>query len=101
MVKASRADRRRYWQTVIDRQQASGQDIVGFCFTDGLAPAPFHAWTRRLRPSPLATRLPLKPSCLTAGWPPILSTGLNSGKKNPVKPKPVAAGNELLVGLPS
>ena len=48
MAKASRADRRRYWQAVIWRQQASGQSIVGFCSKEGLAPASFHAWKRRL-----------------------------------------------------
>jgi hypothetical protein len=51
MAKASRADRRRYWQAVIERQQASGQSIVGFCSGEGLAPASFHAWKRRLRRS--------------------------------------------------
>jgi hypothetical protein len=51
MAKASRADRRRYWQAAIERQQASGQSIVGFCSTEGLAPASFHAWKRRLRRS--------------------------------------------------
>lgn len=51
MAKASRADRRRYWQVVIERQQASGQSIVGFCYKEGLAPASFHAWKRRLRRS--------------------------------------------------
>jgi hypothetical protein len=49
MAKASRADRRRHWQAVIERQQASGQSIVGFCSKEGLAPASFHAWKRRLR----------------------------------------------------
>ena len=51
MAKASRADRRRYWQEVIERQQCSGQSIVGFCSKEGLAPASFHAWKRRLRQS--------------------------------------------------
>ena len=49
MAKASRADRQRYWREVIERQQASGQSIVGFCSKEGLAPASFHAWKRRLR----------------------------------------------------
>ena len=48
MAKASRADRRQYWQAVIERQQASGQSIVAFCSKEGLAPASFHAWKRRL-----------------------------------------------------
>ena len=49
MGKVSRADRRRYWREVIERQQASGQSIVGFCSKEKLAPATFHAWKRRLR----------------------------------------------------
>jgi hypothetical protein len=49
MAKARSADRRRHWQAVIDRQQASGQSIVGFCSKEGLTPASFHAWKRRLR----------------------------------------------------
>jgi len=51
MAKARSADRRRYWQAVIERQQVSGQSIVGFCSKEGLAPASFHAWKRRLRRS--------------------------------------------------
>jgi len=49
MAKARSADRQRYWREVIERQQASGQSIVGFCSTEGLCPASFHAWKRRLR----------------------------------------------------
>jgi hypothetical protein len=49
MAKARSGDRQRYWQAVIERQQASGQSIVGFCSKEGLAPASFHAWKRRLR----------------------------------------------------
>jgi hypothetical protein len=33
---------------VIERQQASGQSIVGFCAREKLCPASFHAWKRRL-----------------------------------------------------
>jgi hypothetical protein len=51
MAKGSRADRQQYWQAVIERQQASGQSIVGFCSKEGLTPASFHAWKRRLRRS--------------------------------------------------
>ena len=49
MAKTRSADRQRYWREVIERQQASGQSIVGFCSKEGLAPASFHAWKRRLR----------------------------------------------------
>ena len=49
MARATNGDRQRYWREVIERQQASGQSIVGFCAKEGLAPASFHAWKRRLR----------------------------------------------------
>ena len=49
MAKTRSADRQRYWREVIERQQASGQNIVGFCSKEGLCPASFHAWKRRLR----------------------------------------------------
>ena len=49
MAKARSADRQRYWRGLIERQRASGQSIVGFCSKEGLAPASFHAWKRRLR----------------------------------------------------
>jgi hypothetical protein len=48
MAKARSADRQRYWREVIERQQASGQSIVGFCSKEGLTPASFHTWKRRL-----------------------------------------------------
>jgi len=51
MARARSADRQQYWREVIERQQASGQSIVGFCSREGLAPASFHAWKRRLRRS--------------------------------------------------
>ncbi len=48
MAKARSTDRQRYWREVIERQQASGQSIVGFCAQEKLSPASFHAWKRRL-----------------------------------------------------
>jgi hypothetical protein len=42
------ADRQRHWREAIERQRASGQSIVGFCAKEGLSPASFHAWKRRL-----------------------------------------------------
>jgi 4'-phosphopantetheinyl transferase EntD len=56
MAKARSADRQQYWREVIERQQASGQSIVGFCSNERLAPATFHAWKRRLRRSERETR---------------------------------------------
>ncbi len=49
MAMTRSADRRRYWRETIERQQASGQSIVRFCAKEGLSPASFHAWKRRLR----------------------------------------------------
>ena len=49
MAKTSSADRRRHWREVVERQRTSGQSIVGFCSREGLSPASFHAWKRRLR----------------------------------------------------
>ena len=52
-------------------------------------------------PSPQAIWLPWKLCCRIAGWPLILSIGWNSGKKNPVKPRPVAVENGPRARLPS
>ena len=49
MARTRNADRRRYWQEAIERQQASGQSIVGFCTEEGVSTASFHAWKRRFR----------------------------------------------------
>ena len=48
MAKTRSEDRRRHWREAIDRQQASGESIVAFCAKEGLSPASFHAWKRRL-----------------------------------------------------
>jgi hypothetical protein len=56
MAKTRSADRQQYWREVIEHQQASGQSIVGFCSKEGLAPASFHAWKRRLGRPQRATR---------------------------------------------
>ena len=53
-----------------------------------------------MRPSPPATPLPWKPCCQITGLRPIPSIGLSSEKKNPVKPRSVAAGGGLLAVLP-
>ena len=49
MAKGYSGDRRRYWQEVIQRQQASGQSIEKFCVKEKLGKATFYAWKRRLR----------------------------------------------------
>jgi hypothetical protein len=49
MARTRNEDRRQYWQKAIERQQASGQSIVGFCAEEGVSTASFHAWKRRCR----------------------------------------------------
>jgi transposase-like protein len=56
MAKQTRLDRRRHWQEAIERQEGSGQSIVGFCAQEGLSPASFHAWKRRFRRHQRAAR---------------------------------------------
>ena len=56
MAGTSNADRRRRWQEAIERQEASGQSIVGFCAKERLSLASFHAWKRRLRRPPHGIR---------------------------------------------
>ncbi len=56
MAGTSNADRRRSWQEAIERQEASGQSIVGFCAKERLSLASFHAWKRRLRRTPQKIR---------------------------------------------
>jgi hypothetical protein len=48
MAKTRSADRQQFWRQVVERQRASGQSIVRFCSNEGLSPASFHAWKRRL-----------------------------------------------------
>jgi hypothetical protein len=36
MARTRNADRKRYWREIIERQQASGQSIVGFCSQEAL-----------------------------------------------------------------
>lgn len=52
MAKTRSTDRQRYWREVIERQQVGEQSIVGFCSKEGLSPASFHAWKRRLGRAP-------------------------------------------------
>jgi hypothetical protein len=56
MARTGSADRERYWQEAIARQQASGQSIVRFCAKEGLSPASFHAWKQRFRQLQRLTR---------------------------------------------
>jgi hypothetical protein len=56
MAKIGSVDRQRHWREAIERQEASGQSIVGFCGQEGLSLASFHAWKRRFRRPQRGTR---------------------------------------------
>jgi hypothetical protein len=56
VAKTSIADRQRHWREAIERQQASGQSIAGFCGQEGLSLASFYAWKRRFRRPQRGTR---------------------------------------------
>jgi len=40
---------REQWRQRIERQRGSGLSIVDFCRTEGVSPACFHTWKRKLR----------------------------------------------------
>jgi len=40
--------RRAFWRSAVERQQASGESVRGFCRGEGLAEASFYAWRRKL-----------------------------------------------------
>jgi hypothetical protein len=48
---------RQRWQQRLERFRASGLTVPAFCDREGIAPASFYAWRRRLRhdPTPPAT----------------------------------------------
>jgi len=53
----------RWWQELIQRQQASGQSIEKFCVQEKLSQATFYARKRRLRESKgESTRTPARPT---------------------------------------
>jgi transposase-like protein len=43
------------WRQRIERQRGSGLSIVEFCRAEGVSPACFHQWKRKLRVSPSAS----------------------------------------------
>ncbi len=48
MARGRRAERERYWRSVIERQQASGLSVAEFCRRNDVADALFYRWRRKL-----------------------------------------------------
>ena len=85
----------------IERPNTPLQQPLEVRLANRLFPLPIPGARVRLPPLPQATWLPWKPCCRIAGWPPTLSIGWNSGRKNPVKSRPVVVGNGPHVASPS
>lgn len=49
---------REQWRQRIERQRGSGLSVVEFCRREGVSPACFHQWKRKLRVSPLNSPSP-------------------------------------------
>ena len=66
MARRASESRRVYWRGVISRQKTSKQSIAEFCRDEGISPASFYSWRRRLRsestphfvPLPIAASVP-------------------------------------------
>jgi len=56
MAKLSRTATRQAWVDRMDRFDKAGQTVAQFCVTEGVSPASFYQWRRRLRPDEPATR---------------------------------------------
>ena len=53
MSRRQTGEREAYWQGVIEKQRTGGLSIAAFCREEGISPASFFAWRRRLvKPSP-------------------------------------------------
>ena len=65
MANRSRTATRQAWADRIDRFEQAGQTVAQFCAAEGVSPASFYQWRRKLRsddpvPQPLAGFLPVK-----------------------------------------
>lgn len=65
MAKRSRTATRQAWADRIDRFEQAGQTVAQFCAAEGVSPASFYQWRRKLRSDdtvtqPLAGFLPVK-----------------------------------------
>lgn len=48
----TKAERRTHWQTLIEKQTASGISAAAYCREGQIQPALFYSWRRRLREQP-------------------------------------------------
>jgi transposase-like protein len=62
MVRKVNRALRAQWRQRIERQRGSGLSIVEFCRAEGVSPACFHQWKRKLRVSPSAAPSPRQSS---------------------------------------
>ena len=93
-------ERRDSHRRQVHKRQADWADPPDSCGAEAGAKASIDAdptHHRRRAPPPL----PWRPYCRIAGWSPTPNTGLSSGKKNPAKPRSVAAENGPPAALPS
>lgn len=65
MANRSRAATRQAWADRIDRFEQAGQTVAQFCAAEGVSPASFYQWRRKLRSvapvtQPLAAFLPVQ-----------------------------------------
>lgn len=73
---------RERWRQRIERQRGSGLSIVEYCRREGVSPACFHIWKRKLRVSPSPSPRPSAPvrrrtpirQVATSQWPPLPSS---------------------------
>lgn len=57
------------WQQRLHRFARSGLTVVAFCAREGVAPATFHAWKRRLRATAVPQFVPVRLTEPTAATP--------------------------------
>jgi hypothetical protein len=50
--RAGREERRAYWESAVELHRSSGLGVRDFCEREGLSPANFYAWRRKLGQNP-------------------------------------------------
>lgn len=97
MTNRSRAATRQAWADRIDRFEQAGQTVAQFCAAEGVSPASFYQWRRKLRSEaparqPLARFLPVElQNCPQAQPATVMSVELPGGVRVRFE---VTAGNQ-------
>jgi len=89
------------WRQRMERQGTSGLSIVAFCRREGVSPAAFHAWKRKLRGSASSARQPAReaaPARRSCGRP--VSVSLRQRPQHLPAKSPAAAHAEDFLQLP-